>query len=105
MNDAFAWACQFGRTDVVELLLSHGIDVNARWRHNGQTGLHWAAYGGHPDVVKLLLAHGARVDIKDETYHGTPLDWALYARTHRRDNPDLKAFDEVVALLRSAGPS
>lgn len=103
LKDAFAWACQFGRTDVVEFLLSHGVDINARLRHNGQTGLHWAAYGGHPDVVKLLLAHGARVDIKDQTYDGTSLDWALYARTHRTDKPDLAAFDVVVELLRRAG--
>ena len=104
LNDAFAWACQFGRIEVVEFLLSHGIDINARLRHNGQTGLHWAAWGAHTDVVKLLLARGARVDIKDETYEGRPLDWALYARKNRTDMPDPAAYDEVIELLGGATP-
>ena len=103
LKHAFAWACQFGRADVVEFLLPHGVGVNDRLPDNGQTGLHWAAYGGHPDVVRLLLARGARVDIKDETYNGTALDWALYARRNRTDNPDLAAFEDVVKLLIEGG--
>src|SRR5262249_38323890 len=57
MKDGFAWACEFGRTSVVEFLLKQGIEIDVRLRHNGQTGLHWAALGGHADTVKLLLEH------------------------------------------------
>src|SRR5215470_12627272 len=78
MKDGFAWACEFGRTGVVEFLVARGIEVDARLKHDGQTGLHWAAYGGHVDTVKLLLQHGATVDAKDESFGGTPLGWALY---------------------------
>ena len=53
--------------------------MDAKLKHDGQTGLHWAAYGGHADTVKLLLRRGAPVDAKDESYGGTPLGWALYA--------------------------
>ena len=44
MKDGFAWACQFGRTSVVDFLLQRGMDVDAKLKHDGQTGLHWAAY-------------------------------------------------------------
>jgi hypothetical protein len=55
MKDGFAWACEFGRTEVVEFLLAKGIKIDARLKHHGQTGLHWAAYGGHAETVKALL--------------------------------------------------
>src|SRR5262249_39223838 len=79
MRDGFAWACEFGRTNVVDFLLRRGMEIDARLKHNGQTGLHWAAYGGHEDTVRLLLQRGAPVDAKDESFDGTPLGWALYA--------------------------
>ena len=79
MKDGFAWACEFGRTSVVDFLLQRGMKVDAKLKHDGQTGLHWAAYDGHLDTVKLLLERGAPVDAKDENYSGTPLGWALYA--------------------------
>ncbi len=103
MADAFAWACEFGRTEVVDLLLQHGMEVDARLRHNGQTGLHWAAYGGHVDTVKLLLERGAPVDVKDESYGGTPLGWALYAWTDPPQQGTRERYYEVIALLVRAG--
>jgi ankyrin repeat protein len=59
--------------------LRHGISVDAKVKHHGQTGLHWAAYGGHLPVVKLLLDHNSPVDVKDPNFDGNPLQWALYA--------------------------
>jgi ankyrin repeat protein len=102
MKDGFAWACEFGRTSVVEFLLQRGMEMDVKLKHNGQTGLHWAAFGGHVDTVKLLLEHGAPIDVKDESYGGTPLGWALYGwgapeAVGRVD------YYEVVALLAQAG--
>jgi epoxide hydrolase-like predicted phosphatase len=102
MKDGFAWACEFGRTGVVDFLLQRGMDIAAKLRHYGNTGLHWAAYGGHPDTVKLLLERGASIAAKDEKYDGTPLEWALHAAGnsgHKKAPP----YDEVVELLKRAG--
>jgi hypothetical protein len=65
------YAASYGRTDVVEFLLSNKAEVNAR-DINGQTPLFYAALQGHEDVVQVLLAHGADVDAKDKNGQ-TPL--------------------------------
>lgn len=104
MKDGFAWACQFGRTSVVDCLLQTGMKTDAKLKHDGQTGLHWAAYGGHTTTVKLLLQHGALVETKDETYDGTPLGWALYCWGNSTERvAERGGYYEVVALLVQAG--
>jgi len=103
MLDGFAWACEFGRTRVVDFLLQKGMELDAKLRHDGQTGLHWAAYGGNVDTVKLLIERGAPIDAKDESYGGTPLGWALYAWGNSPKSATQDSFYEVVALLARAG--
>jgi len=98
--DGFAWACEFGRTAVVEYLLDRGVPIDAKLRNHGNTALHWAAYGAHADTVRLLLDRGAPLDIRDQSFDGTPLDWALHEWTHSARND---AFYQVVALLARAG--
>jgi ankyrin repeat protein len=103
MKDGFTWACEYGRTGVVDFLLKRGVEVGARLKHHGQTGLHWAALGGHLDTVKLLLERKAPVDARDENWRTTPLSWALYGWT---ESPPVTARDrycDVVALLVAAG--
>jgi ankyrin repeat protein len=102
MKDGFAWACEFGRTSVVEFLLHRGMEMDVKLKHNGQTGLHWAAFGGHVDTVKLLLEHGAPIDARDESFGGTPLGWALYG-WGAPESPGRADYYEVVALLAQAG--
>ena len=105
MKDGFTWACEYGRTEVVECLLDRSMDVAELCpRPHGQTGLHWAAHGGHVDTVKALLRRGAPVDVKDKRFGGTPLDWALHGWSERK--PDAAANDayhDVVTLLVAAG--
>ncbi len=102
LKAGFAWACEFGRTSIVDFLLQRGIGIDAKLKHNGQTGLHWAAFGGHVDTVKLLLKCGAPVDLKDESYGGIPLGWALYG-WGAPETPGRADYYEVVALLLRAG--
>jgi ankyrin repeat protein len=97
--DGFGWACEFGRTAVVEFFLQNGMDVAAKLRPFGQTGLHWAAYSGHPDIVKLLLDRGSSIHAKDDTYSGTPLGWAL----HAWGDAPRESHYEVAASLAQAG--
>ncbi|HXB69366.1 MAG TPA: ankyrin repeat domain-containing protein [Candidatus Acidoferrales bacterium] len=106
MRDGFAWACEFGRTSVVDFLLQRGMKVDAKL--SGVTGLHWAAYAGYVVTVKLLLDRGAPIDVKDERYGGTPLQWALYGwgAPERGQSIPIQGGSsdyEVVALLVRAG--
>ena len=72
LHDGFAWACEFGRTNVVAFLLDHGVHPDTRLKHHGQTGLHWAALGGHFNTVQVLLLRDASVEVKDESF-GVPI--------------------------------
>lgn len=53
-------AAYFGNKDVVQVLVEHGANVNAR-NGMGDTPLHRAAFTGRTDVVMLLLQHNADV--------------------------------------------
>lgn len=68
-----------GDLKVVEFLLAHGADTNARHRH-GVTPLMYAAQSGKVDVAKLLIAHGANVSAKaDCDYNNTALKLAEHS--------------------------
>ena len=100
----FTWACEFGRTEVVEFLLRHGVDPGAKLRHHGQTGLHWAAFGAHAATVRVLLRHDPPIDAKDTQFNGTALGWALYG--WGGGGPwwaDRRGYCDVVKQLVSAG--
>jgi ankyrin repeat protein len=99
----FAWACEYGRTEVVEFLVQHGIALDAPLRSHGQTGLHWAAYGAHVGIVRVLLARGAPVNATEASFGGTPLGWTLYGWGERPPGSNREGYYEVVALLVAAG--
>jgi ankyrin repeat protein len=103
MKDGFSWACEFGRTEVVEFLLQRGMDVGARLRPHQQTGLHWAAYGAHVETLTVLLRHRSPLDLRDESFDGTALEWALYAWGTTPNRTERHGCYEVVALLAAAG--
>ena len=90
---ALAYATQFGRIEVVRLLLDAGVDPN-RFNpigcHSHSTPLHQAAFAGHLNVVKLLVERGADVTVKDVMWGATPLGWAEHA-----------GQSEVVGYLKS----
>jgi hypothetical protein len=104
-KDGFTWACEYGRTEVVEYLLDRGIDPGELLpRPHGQTGLHWAAHGGHVDTVEALLRRRAPVDVKDRRFGGTPLGWALHGWSERKlDAAADDSYQDVVTLLVAAG--
>ena len=101
MQNGFAWACEFGRTAVVDFLLEKGMEVDGKLPHNGQTGLHWAACGGHADTVKLLLERGAPVEAMDESFGGTPLEWALYGWGNAPGTVERGDYEAIALLVRA----
>jgi hypothetical protein len=97
----FMWACEYGRTPVVEFLLDRGIVAGAALRPDGQTGLHWAALGGHAAVISLLLARKAPVDAVENTYHGAPLNWALYGWSNATGTARDRYYEVISRLVRA----
>jgi ankyrin repeat protein len=73
-----AFAAQYCKKDVAELLLTDHAEVDAR-DHLGLTPLFEAAGSGCMDVAQLLLVHGANVNAKNKTGE-TPLWWANNSR-------------------------
>ena len=72
---ALQCAAMYKRTEVTELLLSRGADVNKQSVDDHSTALHWAAFKNSTDVIEVLLKHGASTNIKDR-FGDTPIDLA-----------------------------
>ncbi|EDQ88308.1 uncharacterized protein MONBRDRAFT_26336 [Monosiga brevicollis MX1] len=67
-------ACYYGHVKVVEILLKHGVYVEAK-DNDSQTPLHYACTYGHDKVVEMLLKHGVYVEAKNNRGK-TPLQLA-----------------------------
>ncbi|KAJ7499632.1 ankyrin repeat-containing domain protein [Mycena latifolia] len=72
-------ASYYGHLEMVQLLIEHGADVNAR---DGGTALQEASYMGHEPVVRLLVERNADVDAQGGHY-GTALQAAASAGQER----------------------
>lgn len=70
-------------SDIAELLVSAGADVNAS-NENGITALHIAVRSGNIDLVIFLLQHNARLDVRDK-YGQTPLHLACLSTKNRSE--------------------
>lgn len=71
-------AADKGRTEILQMLLDRGVDINAKSAEGHVTPLHLAASSGHLDTVNLLLEHGADIEATDTKMHSTPLGWARF---------------------------
>jgi ankyrin repeat protein len=105
LADGFGWACEFGRVQVVEFLLEHGVRADTTLRADGVTPLHWAALGGHVEIVRLLLTQGADVNARETSYGGVPVGWALHGFGHGTESRDEERYYQVVDVLVAAGAS
>jgi hypothetical protein len=76
---ALTWACAFGRSAVVELLLEKGVDASGQ--DGDATALHFAAAFGRMDLVRLLREHGASLEAQN-SYGGTVLSGTVWYALH-----------------------
>src|SRR4029453_8412814 len=61
---AVMMAARTGNADVMQILLTHGGDANAKESDRGQTALMWAAAEMHPGVLRVPIEHGANVQAR-----------------------------------------
>jgi ankyrin repeat protein len=98
LNEAFRYACGYGRTEVAEFLIERGADLSDG-PGDGQTGLHYAVISGHLDTVRMLLRHHPPLEAHN-MYGGTPLGQALWSAAH---GGDPEVYVEIIAALIAAG--
>uniref|UniRef100_A0A094ZS69 E3 ubiquitin-protein ligase n=1 Tax=Schistosoma haematobium TaxID=6185 RepID=A0A094ZS69_SCHHA len=83
------WAASFGSPVMVELLCTHGANVNLGVR----TPLDYAASFGRVEICKTLLNWGADIN-KQDVQGRKPIDMA-------REHPDFPGSQQVIDLLES----
>jgi len=94
------WAAKEGHMDIVQLLLSQGVSVNAREGTSGDTVLMYAIYGGNVEMVKFLIDKGANVNTKITTTMpgiGKKIDYTALSTAAATGKT------EIVKLLIAAG--
>ena len=90
-------SCLDGSTQVADLLIRHGADIDAY--HVGRvTALHVAARLGIWKTVKYLIRKGAEVDLKTER-EDTPLHYAVMALKYFAPTHDVR---KVINVLLNA---
>jgi hypothetical protein len=94
-EEAFLWACRWGRTEIADFLLEQGVDPSAQ-ANTGQTGLHTAAHRGHLDTVKRLLARNAPLEVKNR-YGGTVLGQAVWSALYEPQAEHLSIIESLLA--------
>ena len=74
-STALKCAAIMNRTDVTQLLLDKGADVDKRSGFDHSAALHMAVRYDNTDITEVLLKHGASTNIKDHDGN-TPIDYA-----------------------------
>lgn len=97
-DTAFRYACGYGRTAVVEFLLTRGAGL-AEHGGDGQTGLHYAAIFGHLETIELLVANKAPLEARN-MYGGTVLGQAAWSAAH---GGDPEVYAAIIETLIEAG--
>jgi hypothetical protein len=98
LQSAFLYAVGRGHKDVVEFLLSKGVDL-ADGGSDGQTPLHWAVIIGQLEMVKLLLKYKPPLESQN-IYGGTVLGQTMWSAAH---GGDPKVYAEIIETLIAAG--
>lgn len=66
LTEALRGVCRMGRGDVVNFILTIGVNLDAPSdRENHYNAIAYAALSGHFDIIKMLAGAGASLDVKD----------------------------------------
>ncbi|WP_319803449.1 ankyrin repeat domain-containing protein [Wolbachia endosymbiont (group B) of Aporia crataegi] len=87
------YAAKNNNSDLVDLLLTKGADINAK-DNSGNTPLHLATLNGKLQVVKKLLEKGADINAKDNSGN-TPLHLATFMATL---NGELQVLEKLLDM-------
>ena len=90
----FFYAVTGRNKEIIELLLSNGVDVNLKNR-NGSSPLELAIILNKPEIVKLLIDGGANVNVINHR-GSTPLDYVI-------ENNYKNSHTKITDLLRKHG--
>jgi ankyrin repeat protein len=91
-------AAHNGQLEIVDLLLSRGLDVNTREKGDDSYAMHWAAAAGHEPVVRRLADAGGDVIGHGDDHELEVIGWATCW-----DGCDDDAHRAVVKVLVSRG--
>jgi len=106
---ALVVAAFFGKTNMIQLLIKRGVNVNVypaagSGFHSHASALHQAVYSGSLETVRMLVDAGADLIAKDKIYEGTPLDWAMHMQKEA-DSIAKEKYTAIEAFLRELQPS
>ncbi|EAY05615.1 ankyrin repeat protein, putative [Trichomonas vaginalis G3] len=87
--------------DLIELLLSNGADVNAKFKES-HSPLHVASVKYNIKLVEILISHGADVNALNEI-DKTPLDNVIKRESLEDDTDILEKLKKVRRILISHG--
>ena len=90
-DTALIVASNNGHTDIVEMLLKAGADVDARNKY-GYTALIEASWGSHIDIVRMLLKAGADVNAQNHFGYTALIEASINGNT-----------TDIVEMLLDAG--
>ena len=83
-------------SDLIDLLISRGADINARTRTN-ETPLHLSCKYADVNNIRALLVHGANTNVRD-SIGNTPFHSLAMAWSGWRDPADFKATTQLLLL-------
>lgn len=94
--------CQWGLEQVVQTLIEHGADVNAR-DAEGKTPVHVAIQNQHSQIISLLLCH-PNIDLNRRDRKGlTPFATALTVRNNKAAQAILERLPKAAEQYDNKG--
>jgi hypothetical protein len=92
-------AASCGQTDICEILLEHGADINARTVRGWHTPLHLALANGYSQTATFLLHKGCQ-RWKRNKYHETAYEYGI-RRGYRQICEEFQRIVERMELVES----